>query len=170
MSGNDVKMQLSAEPISAERFSKYGELLENKTEQRRRDFSVQFEAGPGLSQQLWVNRLPRSPEAGILVDVLECHPFSAQTFVPMNPGRCLVVVTLTGSDGKPDLSTLRAFLTEGGQGVSYRANVWHYAFTSLDGPNEVVVIMGYSGRGDDTVIEQLEQQIEISFPGDGRGG
>jgi ureidoglycolate lyase len=98
---------------------------------------------------------------------MESHPYSAQTFVPMQPGRCLVAVAFSGPDGKPDLSTLRAFVTEGGQGVSYRPNVWHYAFTSLDGPNEVVVIMGYSDRGGDTVIERLTQPVEISFSGEG---
>jgi len=51
-------MQIAAEPISVESFAAYGELLENKTDQRRNDFAVQFATYPDIAPQLWVNRLP----------------------------------------------------------------------------------------------------------------
>jgi len=158
-------MQIAAEPISVESFAAYGELLENKTDQRRNDFAVQFATYPDIAPQLWVNRLPRCSDTSVLIDVMENHPYSAQTFVPMQSGRCLVVVALGGADGKPDLSTLRAFVTAGGQGVSYLPKVWHYTFSSLDGPNEVVVIMGNTGRGDDTVIEHISRPVEVILSG-----
>lgn len=151
--------QLAAEPISADNFAVFGELLENKTDQRRRDFHL---PSAGIYRpQLWVNRLPRVSDALVLVDVMESHPYSVQTFVPMQPGRCLVVVAPMGENGKPDMAGLRAFLTQGGQGVSYRPNVWHYTFSSIDGPNEVVVMMGYTGRGDDTVLETLATPVQV---------
>ena len=153
--------QLAAEPISAERFAAFGELLENKTDLRRQDFNLQFASDN--RPQLWVNRLPQVADPVVLVDMMESHPHSAQTFVPMQAGRCLVVVAPGGADGRPDLGALRAFLTQGGQGVSYRPNVWHYTFTSVDGPNEVVVMMGHTGRGDDTVIAHLEQPVEVTI-------
>lgn len=152
--------QLAAEPISAENFAVFGELLENKTDHRRRDFHLQ--SAGDYRPQLWVNRLPRLTDRLVLVDVMESHPYSVQTFVPMQPGRCLVVVAPMGDDGKPDLQRLRAFLTQGGQGVSYRPNIWHYTFSSVDGPNEVVVMMGYTGRGDDTVLETLTTPVQVA--------
>lgn len=157
------KSVITAERISEAGFAPYGELLENKSERRRRDFSVHFaESAEPLEQKLWVNRLPRHPGAPVRIDVMETHPHSAQTFVPMQPGRCLVVVALSDGAGKPAWSTLRAFVTEGGQGVAYRPGVWHFAFTSLDCPNEVVVLMGYTGR-DDTIIEHLPHDVEVIF-------
>ncbi|SCU94671.1 LANO_0E07624g1_1 [Lachancea nothofagi CBS 11611] len=63
------------------------------------------------------------------IKVLEKHPFSSQTFVPM--GRCadnlayLVVVALPDNQGGPDLSTLKAFTCKGSQAVTYGAGVWH---------------------------------------------
>ena len=165
-----MMMQIKAEPISSAGFAAYGELLENKTDQRRKDFTVQFATYPDIAPQLWVNRLARCTDTAVLIDVMENHPYSAQTFVPMQPGRCLVVVALGGADGKPDLSTLRAFVTAGGQGVSYLPKVWHYTFSSLDGPNEVVVIMGNTGRGDDTVIEKISRPVEVVFSGDQQHG
>ncbi len=151
--------KLAAEPISAATFAPYGEVLENKTALRRQDYALQF-AG-ATRPRLWVNRLAQVDTFPVLVDQMESHPHSAQTFVPMQGGRCLVAVALSGSGGHPDLSTLRVFLTDGGQGVTYRPNVWHYTFSSIDGPNEVVVIMGYTGRDDDTVVVTLSEPVEV---------
>jgi len=156
-----MSKQLTAEVISATQFAAFGELLENKTDQRRQDFSLQFAVG--VQPQLWVNRLRAYTGRQILVDVMESHPHSTQTFVPMQPGRCLIVVAPSGADGKPDISALRAFVTKGGQGISYRPNVWHYTFTSLDGPNEVVVIMGYGSASGDTIIEPLVHPVAVNF-------
>lgn len=67
---------------------------------------------------------------------LERHPYTNQAFVPMSgaadapdqltdPGRgYLVVVAQNGQDDKPDLTTLRAFVANGGQGVVYDTGIW----------------------------------------------
>jgi len=154
-----MSKQLAVEPLTGESFAAFGEVLENKTAVRRRDFKLQFATDNG--PRLWVNRINRLEENPVRVQEMECHPHSAQTFVPMQPGRCLVVVALSGSDGKIDLSSMRAFLSSGGQGVTYRPHVWHYTFSSMDGPNEVAVIMGYTGRDDDTALIQLETPVEV---------
>ncbi|POY71644.1 hypothetical protein BMF94_5339 [Rhodotorula taiwanensis] len=72
------------------------------------------------------------------VEVLERHEFSSQAFIPMGgtpvedgEGKYLVLVALPGSDGQPDLSTLRAFTATHTQGISYRPNVWHAPLISL---------------------------------------
>ncbi|CCK70060.1 ureidoglycolate hydrolase KNAG_0D03120 [Huiozyma naganishii CBS 8797] len=76
------------------------------------------------------------------VHVLEKHPQSSQTFVPM--GRpsdeiaYLVVVALPqirdGKDVGPDMGTLKAFLCKGNQAVSYGAGVWHAPMIVVGGP------------------------------------
>lgn len=70
------------------------------------------------------------------VHVLEKHPFSSQTFLPMgragNELAYLIVVALpkrgeTDKDilNEPDFSTLRAFICKGNQAVTYGQGVWH---------------------------------------------
>ncbi|OWT80402.1 ureidoglycolate lyase [Achromobacter sp. HZ28] len=154
--------QLVAEALDGRGFAQFGEVLENRGDTRRRDFSLQFaqENGP----RLWVNRIEPCARAPIIVREMERHPHSAQSFIPMRGGRCLVVVGLSAADGALDPATIRAFVTDGSQGVSYRPDVWHFAFTAIDGSNEVAVIMGYSGRGDDTVLTSLDERIEITWP------
>lgn len=44
----------------------------------------------------------------------------------------LISSFLDGADGKPDLSTLRAFLATNAQGISYHPNIWHHPIIALD--------------------------------------
>jgi ureidoglycolate lyase len=151
--------------LNADAFEPYGEVLENKSDQRRRDFAAPLAGiAAGATTRLWVNRLQPYREESILVDVMECHPRSPQSFVPMRETPYLVAVALAADDGLPDLGTLRAFISTGGQGICYRQSVWHFAFTSLGEVNEVAVIMADSGRGDDTIITQLAQPVRVDLP------
>ena len=154
---------LDAKTLSAYAFELYGDVIENKTNQRRRDFSTPF-AGldAGTTPRFWVNRLQPSPTRSIVIDLMECHPRSPQTFIPMREVPYLIAVALSGDDGLPDPRTLSAFTSEGGQGVCYRRSVWHFAFTSLDDINEVAVIMADSGHGD-TLFARLAQPVIVDL-------
>ncbi|CUS23928.1 LAQU0S12e03180g1_1 [Lachancea quebecensis] len=72
------------------------------------------------------------------IKVLEKHPFSSQTFLPMGRGRedvsYLVVVALADKSGEPDLSTLQAFTCKGTQAVTYGAGIWHAPMIVLGEP------------------------------------
>ncbi|MFC4275132.1 ureidoglycolate lyase [Achromobacter aloeverae] len=155
--------QLAAEALTSSGFAQFGEVLENRGETRRRDFSLQFACAN--NPRLWVNRIDACSPDGVLVGEMERHPNSAQTFVPMRAGRCLVVVAMSDERGNLDGASVRAFITDGAQGVTYRPNVWHYSFTSIDGPNEVVVIMGHSGQQTDTVLRTVSEPVRVSWPG-----
>lgn len=65
----------------------------------------------------------------LTIHELERHPLGTQAFIPMK-GEVFVVVVALGDD-KPDLSTLRAFITNGEQGVNYHRNVWHHPLFAL---------------------------------------
>lgn len=159
-------MRIQAQTIDPDSFAAYGEIIQHAGDKRRHDLAVPFAtAGRPLNQAIWVNKLGRHPDRSVAVDLLERHPYSAQTFIPLQPSRCLVVVALSDPAGQPDLETLRAFVTRQGQGVAYRPSVWHYSFTSLDTANEVAVIMGDSGGQDDTQYARPPHAIEILFDG-----
>lgn len=65
------------------------------------------------------------------IKVLEKHPFSTQTFIPMgrsvDSGYAYLVVTALENNDKngPDLETLQAFLCKANQAVTYGVGVWH---------------------------------------------
>lgn len=165
MNQSNRPFRIAAHNLSEAAFSVYGEVIQNKTALKRRDFAVPF-AGihRDAVSQLWVNLLQPCTSATIDVDVMECHPRSPQSFIPLREVPYLVVVALPGDDGLPDLQTLKAFVCEGGAGVSYRNSVWHFAFTSLTHANEVVVIMSNTGSDDDTIITRLAQPVKVNLP------
>ncbi|OAA59717.1 major facilitator superfamily transporter [Niveomyces insectorum RCEF 264] len=66
------------------------------------------------------------------IKMLERHPFSTQSFIPMGAEvKYLVVVTRAGEDA-PDLEQLHAFVASDKQGVCYGPGVWHAPLSVID--------------------------------------
>ncbi|SGZ58207.1 CIC11C00000006031 [Sungouiella intermedia] len=71
--------------------------------------------------------------------VLERHPFSTQTFIPMGQNlekvSFLVIVASTDestSQKLPDPSLVKAFICKGNQSVTYGAGTWHAPMVVID--------------------------------------
>lgn len=92
------------------------------------------------------------------IRVLEQHPYTSQTFVPMglaaaDESTCYLVIVameLPASEqdwtGYPDLSSLRAFVARGHQAVTYAAGTWHAPMIVLgSSPVDFVVVQWANG-------------------------
>lgn len=72
--------------------------------------------------------------------VLERHPFSTQTFLPMGQDRSkqsyIVIVAKTDEktapENLPEISTIKAFVCKGNQSITYGAGVWHAPMVVVD--------------------------------------
>lgn len=158
-------MHLTTHLLTSEAFAPYGEVVEHQGNDVRRRLQLPFASqADTLHYGFTVNKLAHRPLADIVVDTLERHPHSAQTFIPMVTGRHLVVVALSDANGALNPQSLKAFLTNGRQGVVYRPSVWHYAFTAIDAPSEVAVILGRTGAPSDTEYTQLAHQLPVLLP------
>ncbi len=91
----------------------------------------------------------------IALRVLERHPASFQTFIPLNAEALVVAVCPADAAGEPDLRRLRAFRVGPGRIVTYRRGVWHMGMTSLDGPARMAMVM-YRTAGTDTEFNGLK--------------
>ncbi len=56
------------------------------------------------------------------LDHMEYHPFGSQAFIPLDSDPFIVVVAAAGSEPQNP----RAFVTNGRQGINYRAGTWHH--------------------------------------------
>ena len=98
-----------------------------------------YPAGSGASAGLSVYRCNPTEIVNGYVElkVLERHPYTNQAFIPMGgggvqdcetlkePGNAyLVVVAHNGSDDKPDIGTLHAFVASAAQGIMYNTAIW----------------------------------------------
>jgi ureidoglycolate lyase len=153
------------EPLAPEPFARFGDVATRPTNLRRRYLPTSLDvADDAKNVSLWISSAAATGILPLQVTALERHPFSAQTFVPLDAGRYLVIACEAGPAGQPDLKTLRAFLADGRQSVTFARNVWHHSMTVLDAGMEFAVAMGMTGRGDDDVFQDLGAAVTIVAP------
>jgi ureidoglycolate lyase len=70
--------------------------------------------------------------------MLERHPLGSQLFMPLSADPFVVVVAPPAA--VPDREAVRAFLTNGRQGVNYRRGAWHHPLIALAAGREFLVI------------------------------
>ena len=81
----------------------------------------------------------RTPTAlPLRVDMVERHPLGSQAFVPLTPCRMVVVVAPPGEG--VNASDLRAFVTNGKQGINYHRGTWHMPLIAFDAGQEFLII------------------------------
>lgn len=159
---------VKAEALSSQGFAPFGDVIAaggraglsaNQGTATRFDWCTELvNARPGAKANLAVFR---SVAKALPFDVqlLEHHPFSTQAFVPMVCSRFLVVVA--PGDAEPDVSGLRAFLCAPGQGINYRAGVWHHPIVALDGDADFVMLAFEDGSTGDCVVKRLGAPVRI---------
>ncbi|WP_104471943.1 ureidoglycolate lyase [Acinetobacter indicus] len=94
------------------------------------------EAQAGIS----IFRNIQSTQMPFQVAMLERHPQGSQAFIPMQGQAFLVVVAPGLNADEPDISQLQAFISDGSQGVNYRAGTWHHPLLTLEAPSDFAVI------------------------------
>ena len=145
------------EPLTQERFQSFGDVLTPPAAAGRAYFDRSLaNHRPTVDASLSLSRVDAARTLPIEATQMERHPKSSQSFVPLGPVRFLVVVAPHGADGKPDVAKVRAFLAEGGQGVTYGADVWHHPMTVLDAPAGFAVFMWRDGGPEDEEFVDVE--------------
>ncbi|KAL8935808.1 MAG: hypothetical protein Q9216_005243 [Gyalolechia sp. 2 TL-2023] len=115
------------------------------------------------------------------VEILERHPYTTQTFVPLSASspdsqgrsRYLVVVAPTlpptpdppfDTLGPPDLHNVRAFWAHGGQAVTYGAGTWHAPMVVIgDTRMDFVVVQFANGVAEEDCQEVI---LEVGVNGE----
>lgn len=85
----------------------------------------------------------------VVIETLERHPFSTQSFLPLGDTSYLAIVAKSGSDKGPDLDTLSAFLVPSGIGIAYRPDTWHVGMMALGGAGHFAMFIYENGSPDD---------------------
>jgi len=158
-------MLITAEPIDADAFRPFGDVLVAPPEPGRRAFggglaNLRTHAKSELTLSL------TAPEVAFPLPVreLERHPFSSQSFLPLSVSRWLVIVAPSGRDGSPDAQRARAFLAGPQQGVTYRIGTWHHKLTVLDDFAQFATLMWRDGSTGDAEFVPLSQPLAVALP------
>ena len=145
----DQRARLPIEPLTAEAFAPFGDVVET-------DGHSPITINEGYAER--VNGLARIEAAGetgnvnislfdarvrpqpILIRMMERHPLGSQLFQPLQDREWLIVVCFDPRDP----ASFRAFRATGRQGVNYARNAWHHPLLVLSDDERFLVV----DRGD----------------------
>ena len=146
MSGDKLRL-LPAEPLSAEAFAPYGQVIactghagyaiNEGSSQRFTDLAqLESDAEGRLALSIFRAEARQAPYA---LHCLERHPLGSQAFMPLNGQRFLVVVSARQPDPEvPAPDSLRVFISDGRQGINFRRGIWHHPLLALS-PGDFLV-------------------------------
>ena len=127
----------------------------------RFDDLCDVDAGVDGRVRLSIARCRIATQLPYCFDVVERHPLGSQAFVPLAPTRFVVVVAPPGESVEPE--DLRAFVTNGRQGVNYRPGTWHMPLIAFEAGQEFLVVdRGGDARNCDE--HTLDQRVLLLEP------
>jgi ureidoglycolate lyase len=148
---------LAVSPIDKDAFAPFGELIDFEPSGTRTD-KIGGIANQRADARFHLSTARIAPTSlPLSLSELERHPFSSQSFLPLDASRYLICVAGNDPGGWPDLQSLRAFAVPKGVGITYRAGTWHHPMIALDTPASFAIVMWC---GDDA----NEEFVDLSRP------
>jgi len=163
---------LTPEPLTAAAFAGFGdvvatgeahELINRGTARQYADLAqIDIAAGGGRPRISIYRAVPF--ELPLPIVMLERHPLSSQLFMPLHGEPFLIVVAPAGN--RVDASAVRAFVTNGRQGINYPRGTWHHPLIALLDPSEFLVVdrAGHGKNCDEFFFESREIVLQPAAP------
>ena len=92
-------------------------------------------------------------------DLVERHPLGSQAFIPLSRFAFTVVVAPPGES--VDVSELRAFTTNGRQGINYHRGIWHMPLIATETGQKFLIVDRLPGD-DNVQVLTLEQTVILN--------
>ena len=140
-------MILKPQPLSREAFKPFGDVIETEG-------AKSYPINDGMCTRFHDLAAVDVDEAGgrplinlfrskpwplpLAVRLLERHPKSSQAFMPLGRAPFLVVVAPPGDAPSPE--TVRAFRSDGSQGVNVHRGVWHHPLIAIGAESDFLVV------------------------------
>ena len=148
-----MTITLQPKPLTRERFAPYGDVIEtgdidsaamNAARFVRFDDLCSVEMAAGGRVAVSIARCRVATSLPYRIDMVERHPLGSQAFVPLSPARMVVVVAPPGEG--VEAADLRAFVTNGRQGINYHRGTWHMPLIAFDAGQEFLIIDRAAGE------------------------
>jgi ureidoglycolate lyase len=142
-----MTIALQAELLTQERFAPYGDVIETSRESSDAMNEARFERFDDLCKIDLINdgqiavsiarcRMPTS--LPLRLDMVERHPLGSQAFVPLT--RCKMLIVVAPPEESVDAGALRAFVSNGRQGINYHRGTWHMPLIAFEAGQEYLII------------------------------
>ena len=106
----------------------------------------------------------------LALDELECHQLGSQSFLPLTGARFVVVVAAAGA--APGATDLKAFVSNGQQGVVLHPGTWHHALLAIEAGSFAVIERHPSSRQStvDCDLTRLNSPLWLAPPDQRKAG
>ena len=152
-------MKISIAPLTAGGFAAYGDVIETEGRDHYPINAGMAERYSGLAKvdvaaaggrPLISLCRARPITLPLSLRLMERHPLSSQAFIPLSRSPFLIVVAPAGETLRSE--DIRAFRSNGRQGINYRAGTWHHPLLALDETTEFLIVdRGGDGRNCDEI-------------------
>jgi ureidoglycolate lyase len=159
-------------PITQDLFAPYGDVIEARAAASAAMNSSRFERFHDLAQVdvsdeggrvgLSIARCKTAATFPHRIEMVERHPHGTQAFIPLSP--FVFVVAVAPAAERFDPQSLRAFVTDGTQGVNYRKGVWHMPLIALQA-GQSFLIVDRRPTGDNCDECALAEPLQLVAPG-----
>lgn len=145
----NVTLQLEPAPLSAATFTQYGDVIQtegahhfsmNAGKLERYYDLAQIDVGTetGGRPVMSIASCTEITELPLTIPFLERHPHGSQAIYPLFKQSMVVVVAPAGNIISPD--SIRAFYSNGSQGINFHAGVWHFPIIALQSDQAFLVV------------------------------
>ncbi|PSW18302.1 ureidoglycolate lyase [Photobacterium sanctipauli] len=163
--------QLTIEPLTREAFAPFGDVIDKEVSEyfminngstRRYHRMADVDVTEGGGEPI-ISIFQATPlEYPLPIKMMERHPLGSQAFIPLLGNPYLILVAPKGDT--PDPSKLRAFLSNGRQGVNYHKGVWHHPVLALtDSDQFLIVDRAGPGNNCDEVFFSDDINVELAL-------
>ncbi|MBV9906686.1 MAG: ureidoglycolate lyase [Hyphomicrobiales bacterium] len=154
--------RLKIEPIEAEAFAPFGQLLPRLPPGAGRQELIEELQNDRASARPRLSIATTEPKALPLTAVkMERHVHSSQAFAPLDCAGYLVMVAPHGENGGPELEKIRAFHVPGDTGINYKAATWHHPLTPLERIGRFAILTFVDGTPGDEEWADLPEPVLI---------
>ena len=165
MAESDI-ISLVPVPLTPERFAPYGDVIEASHDRGAAMNDARFERFDDLCNvdvdgdvAVSVTRCRTPTSLPLRVDMVERHPLGSQAFVPLAPCRMLVVVAPPGES--VNAADLRAFVSNGRQGINYHRGTWHMPLVAFDAGQQFLIVDRRGDSDPDCETYELDEAVML---------
>ncbi len=146
-------IMLRPQPLTRERFAPYGDVIEsadidkaamNAARFERFDDLCAVDMGDGGRVAVSIAKCRAATSLPYRIDMVERHPLGSQAFMPLSRAKMIIVVA--PPEQSVEAGDLRAFVTNGRQGINYRRGTWHMPLIAFEAGQEFLIIDRAAGE------------------------
>nr|WP_298147550.1 ureidoglycolate lyase [uncultured Pseudomonas sp.] len=160
--------KLIIEPLSKEAFAPFGDVIEtegseffmiNNGSTRRYHKLATVETAQPEDTAIISIFSAEALEMPLTVRMLERHPLGSQAFIPLLGHPFLILVAPLGD--APESELVRAFRSNGRQGINYHRGVWHHPVLTIEKRDDFLVVdrSGSGNNCDEHFFTEAEQLL-----------